>query len=279
VLFYRLTFSCLGIITFAFLTGLPAWSLKSQTASMAPAEPASEPGERRKENSLHVIDLTHPISTSTPTWDGHSGEYHYQKLDSIAKDGFFAGAFNMPEHFGTHMDAPAHFIDGAATIDKLPPERLILPAVVIDVREEVAKNPDYQVTVEKLEDWESRGRITPGCAVLLLTGWDKRYSDAHSYRNPDANGHMHFPGFSTEAGKYLVEDRRVAALGIDTLSIDPGKTEIFPVHKVALAHDVFLIENLKDLELLPARGILLFCGALPIQGGSGSPARILAIVD
>jgi len=228
---------------------------------------------------LHVVDLTHVINTNTPTWEGDQGEYRYEKLTSIAKDGYFSGAFRIPEHFGTHIDAPAHFIEGGPTIEKLSPEHLILPAVVIDVRKEVAENPDYELSVEKITDWERRGKITPGCAVLLLTGWGKRYNDVDSYRNPDNRKHMHFPGYSAEAAKYLVQERGVAGLGIDTLSIDPGQSETFPVHKEALGHDLFLIENLTNLDLLPSRGILLFCGALPIQGGSGCPARVLAIVD
>jgi kynurenine formamidase len=237
------------------------------------------PAEQEKPRNLHVIDLTHTISTKTPSWEGDTGEYRYEKLTSVGKDGYFTGAFRIPEHFGTHMDAPAHFAEGETTIDKLPPEKLILPAVVIDVRKEVADNPDYELTPQKIDDWEDRGRITPGCAVLLLTGWGKRFSDANAYRNPDATKRMHFPGFSSAAAKYLIEERRVAALGIDTLSIDPGRSEAFPVHKLALGHDLYLIENLKNLELLPPRGILLFCGPLPIQGGSGSPARVLAIVE
>lgn len=282
MILYRITCACLFTAVFGYFTQLSAWSLQAQSPSMAPIQPtSSQPptAQGKRESSLHVIDLTHPISSSTPTYEGTQDEYHYDKLSSVAKDGYFTGAFRIPEHFGTHIDAPAHFIDGAITMDKFPPERLILPAIVIDVEDEVAHNPDYELTVDKIEEWQARGHITPGCAVLLYTGWNKRYADATSYRNADAQKHMHFPGFSAAAAKYLIDERRVAALGIDTLSIDPGNSETFPVHKLALAHDVFLIENLTNLDLLPKRGILLFCGALPIQGGSGSPARVLAIVE
>ena len=279
VLFYRLNFSCLSALIIACISSTPAWSLKAQSASMDTFEPPNTVGERKRESSLHVIDLTQPISSRTPTYEGKTNEYSYQKLSTVQKDGYFTGAFHIPEHFGTHMDAPVHFFEGSTTIDKLAPEKLILPAVVIDVRDEATRNPDYELTMDKIDEFESRGRITPGCAVLLRTGWDKRYADADKYRNPDDSKQMHFPGFSSAAAKYLVEDRRVAALGIDTLSVDPGKSEVFPVHKLVLSHDLFLLENLCNLDLLPSRGILLFCGALPIEGGSGSPARVLAIVE
>lgn len=236
---------------------------------------SDQPEPRR----LRVIDLTHPINTNTPTYEAEHDSYHYDKLTTVEKDGYMTGAIKIPEHFGTHIDAPAHFVSGGATIDQLRPERLILPAVVIDVRKEVAENPDYELTVKRIDDWEIQGRIPPGAAVLLLTGWDKHYANESGYRNPDENKQMHFPGFSAEAAKYLLESRSVTALGIDTLSIDPGKTEVFPVHKFALSHDSYLIENLTNLDKLPPRGILIFCGPLAIQGGSGSPARVLAIVD
>jgi len=279
VFLYRIIWPCLAMFLFGCMPSLSAPALQSESPSLATVEPMNESANLQKPRNLHVIDLTHPISASSPTWDAETGEYHYEKLTSVAKDGYFSGAFRISEHFGTHIDAPAHFIDGGMCVDRLPPERLILPALVIDVRKEVAENPDYELTVQKIEDWERQGRITPGCAVLLLTGWGQRFSDSTTYRNPDQMKHMHFPGYSSQAAKYLVEDRRVAALGIDTLSIDPGRSETFPVHKIALAHDVYLIENLNNLDLLPPRGILLFCGPLPIQGGSGSPARVLAIVE
>src|SRR6516225_5268593 len=165
VLFYRLTFSCIAAFTLTYFTGLPAWSLEAQTPTLATVEPK---GKHVKESSLHVIDLTQPISSRTPTYEGTTDEYRYEKLASVQKNGYFAGAMRIPEHFGTRVDAPAHFVDGGMTVDKLPPERLILPAVVIDVREEAAKNPDYELTMSKIDDFESQGRITPGCAVLLL---------------------------------------------------------------------------------------------------------------
>lgn len=261
---------------------MPAWSLEPALQAqedLATVEPTVPPMERTDQRQLRVVDLTHPINADVPTWEGDKGEFRYEKLSSVAKDGYLSGAFRIPEHFGTHIDAPAHFIEGAISVDKLPPERLILPAVVIDVRKEVAANPDYELTVEKIKQWEEHGRLSLGAAVLLLTGWSQRYSDTNAYRNPDTLKHMHFPGYSLAAAKYLIEDRKVSALGIDTLSIDPGQTEVFPVHKFALGHDLFLIENLNNLDLLPARGVLIFCGALPIAGGSGCPARVLAIVE
>lgn len=225
-----------------------------------------------------VIDLTQPLSAKTPTYEGKS-DFTYEPLTTVEKDGYATGAFHMHEHCGTHIDAPTHFISGKRTIDKLEPDNLILPAVVIDVRNEVNKDPDYLLTIEKVKDWEKGGFVPNGAAVLLLTGWSKRFNDAHQYRNPDSKGTMHFPGFSVEAAKYLVEHHKIRALGIDTLSADCGTSEDFLVHSYALKQDLYLIENLTNLDLLPARGALLFCGPLKIEGGTGSPARVMAVIQ
>ncbi len=225
-----------------------------------------------------VIDLTQPLSGKTPTYDGKS-DFKYETLTTIDKDGYATGAFNMHEHCGTHVDAPSHFINGKRTVDKLEPGNLVLPVVVIDVRNEVNKDPDYTLTLDKVKAWEHGGFIPNGSAVLLSTGWGKRCNDANQYRNADSKGAMHFPGFSIEAAKYLVENHKVKALGIDTLSADVGTSEDFLVHSYALKQDLYLIEGLINLDLLPARGSVLFCGPLKIEGGTGSPARVMAVVQ
>jgi kynurenine formamidase len=224
-----------------------------------------------------VVDLTQTLSDKTPTYEGKP-DFKYETLTTVEKEGYATGAFHTHEHCGTHIDAPSHFVSGKRTIDRLEPANLILPAVVIDVRFEVNKDPDYTLTLDRVKAWEKSGYIPTGSAVLLLTGWSKRYQDASHYRNADTKGAMHFPGFSLEAAKYLVENHRVKALGIDTLSADCGTSEDFLVHSYALKQDLFLIENLTNLDALPARGALLFCGPLKIEGGTGSPARVMAIV-
>lgn len=230
------------------------------------------------QGKLRIVDLTHAINEHIPAFDSEPGAFVYERLCSVERDGCFAGAFRIEEHFGTHMDAPAHFVQGAATIDKIAADRLVLPAVVIDARREVEENVDYALTLDKVKAFEKTAAIPAQSAVLLMTGWDKRFRSVNKYRNADKDGCMHFPGYSLEAATYLVEQKQVAAFGIDTLSIDVGPSRDYAVHKRALAGDVYFIENLTNLDLLPPSGALIFCGALAIEGGSGSPARVLAVV-
>jgi kynurenine formamidase len=162
------------------------------------------------------------------------------------------------------------------TIDHIESRRLIAPVVVIDVRAQAKENQDYRLSIADLEAFERGGRVPEGAAVLLLTGWDKRYNDAEKYRNPDKAGALHFPGYSEEAIRYLLR-RNIVALGIDTLSIDYGLSKDFAGHKLSHGGGLYHIENMTNLDKLPARGAAIFVGALPIEGGSGSPARVLAI--
>jgi kynurenine formamidase len=246
----------------------------------AQAKPKAAPSRGLLEQAIRgqarIIDLTHLISASTPTYSGERNALRYEKLADFDKDGYAAGAFRIPEHFGTHVDAPGHFIWGRETVERIAPRRLIAPAVVIDVRPQVKSNPDYQLTPDAIRIWESKGAIPAGAAVLLLTGWGERYWDADKYRNADAGGIMHFPGFSEQAVRYLLK-RKIVALGIDTLSIDYGPSKDFAAHKVSLESGLYHIENMANLDKLPARGAFIFVGPLPLENGSGSPARVLAI--
>jgi kynurenine formamidase len=232
--------------------------------------------ERAIRGQARIIDLTYLINASAPTYSGERNALRYETLADFDKDGYRAGAFCIPEHFGTHLDAPGHFIKGKETIERIAPRRLIAPAVVIDVRPQVKSNPDYQLTPDAIRIWESKGAIPAGAAVLLLTGWGERYWDADRYRNADATGVMHFPGFSEQAVRYLLK-RKIVALGIDTLSIDYGPSKDFAAHKVSLGSGLYHIENMANLDKLPARGAFIFVGPLPLENGSGSPARVLAI--
>lgn len=233
--------------------------------------------ERVLKGQARIVDLTQHIDSRVPTYGGERDSLRYEKLAAFDRDGYAAGAFRIPEHFGTHVDAPGHFIAGTETVDRIDAKRLIAPAAVIDIRGKVRDNPDYRLTVADVEEWEKQGRIPDGAAVLLLTGWDKRYSDAARYRNPDANGIMHFPWYSDEAIKFLAANRKIVALGIDTLSIDYGPSKDFSGHKISHAAGLYHIENMANLDKLPARQAVVFVGPLPIDSGSGSPARVLAI--
>lgn len=233
--------------------------------------------ERALKGQARIIDLTQPLGTRTPTFSGARDSFHYEKQADIDRDGYTLGTLHVPEHFGTHVDAPAHFLKGQETVERIQAKRLIAPAAVIDVRSKVESNADYRLTVSDIQQWERSGKIPAGAVVLLLTGWDKRYADADKYRNADAGGVLHFPGFSEAAIDYLIKQRKVEGLGIDTLSIDYGPSKDFAGHKLSHASGLYHIENMTNLDKLPARGAVVFVGPLPIESGSGSPARVLAI--
>jgi kynurenine formamidase len=231
-------------------------------------------------DQLKVIDLSHVINSKTPDFFGDKDIYQFHHATKVEENGYSTGTFQTPEHFGTHVDAPVHFVKGAAPIDKIPAEHLILPAVVIDVRKQVEDNPDFVLTVPVIQEWEKQNKKIPSnAAVLLLTDWSQRWDSAKQYRNTDSSEQMHFPGYSAEGAKFLIEERKATAIGIDTLSIDPGDSKTYPVHKIAGSHDVYIMENLNNLNQLPPRGILLFCGCPALQDGTGCPSRIIALID
>ena len=205
--------------------------------------------------------MTYAISDKLPTWPGDEHAFEAKTVATPEKDGYFARGFWMLEHFGTHMDAPAHFPPGKLTLDQIPVAHFFGPAEVIDVREEVTKNADYRLTAARVEKWEAdHGRIPAGAIVLLRTGWDSRWPDQARYRNSDAQGSMHFPGFSTEAAKLLIS-RGAVGLGIDTLSIDYGPSKDFEVHRTDLPAGLFNLENVANLGKLPETGAFLIVGA------------------
>lgn len=225
-----------------------------------------------------VVDLTYAHSDKLPTWPGDRRVFEAQLNASIEKDGYFTRSVWMLEHYGTHMDAPAHFPPGTATVDQIPPQRLFGPAVVIDVAELARSNADYRLTVERIAQWEkAHGGIPAGAVVLLRTGWAARWSNHDRYRNQDAAGVMHFPGFSVEAVKLLLE-RQVSGLGIDALSVDYGASKNFEVHKLSHGAGLYHLENLADLSALPEAGAFLVVAPIKLEGGSGGPCRVFAIL-
>jgi kynurenine formamidase len=197
---------------------------------------------------------------------------------TVEKNGYFTRSFWMLEHYGTHLDAPAHFPPGKATVDQIPLKQLMGPAVVLDVRAEGAKDADFQLPGASVEAWEKRhGRIPEGAIVLLRTGWASRWPDAQRYRNQDAQGKMHFPGFSAGAARLLIE-RKVSGLGCDTMSIDYGASADFAVHHLALGAGLYHLENLADLSEMPESGAFLIAAPIKLEGGSGGPVRVFALL-
>ena len=231
-----------------------------------------------------VVDLTHAFDARTLYWPTAPSRFVWKKLTwGETEAGWFyaAGAFSAPEHGGTHLDAPVHFAAGHQSVERIPLERLIGPALVIDVSERAAADPVCRLQPEDVRAFEKRhGRIEPGSIVLLRTGWGRFWPDAKAYLGDDTPGDaskLRFPSYGEEAAQLLVE-RGVAGLGVDTASIDYGPSRDFPVHRVAAAGDVYGLENLAGLDRLPARGATVIALPMKIAGGSGAPVRAVALL-
>ena len=196
---------------------------------------------------------------------------------TVPVNGFYGQIWNFWEHTGTHLDVPAHFIVGGRTSPQLTLDELMAPIAVVDISERAARNPDTVVTTDDLRRYERRhGRIKRGSLVAMNSGWDRRAGSEAAYRNTDASGTMHFPGWSDDAVEWLIDERGIAAIGVDTLSLDPGNATAFVAHVALLSADRFGIENLANLAEIPPRGATAFVGVIPWEEGSGGPARVVA---
>ena len=223
-----------------------------------------------------IVDLTHELHDAMAYWPG--GVPFKKTLLVDYRQGYLLHKFEMGENTGTHVDAPAHFVQGRKTIDQLALSELIVPAVVIDVSKNAQANPSYQLSARDVEAWEAKhGKIAAGSLVILNTGWHKRFNEPKRYINMDADKVMRFPGFGPDSAKLLVE-RSVAGIGIDTLSIDFGASKDFQAHRIMLAANKYQIENLANLDALPPTGATVFVGVLPVRGGSQAQARIVAFL-
>ena len=225
-----------------------------------------------------VVDLSHSIRQGSPSFD-RGEDLTTRTLSEYGKDGYFARELTLPEHFSTHVDAPAHFARGAWTSDEIPAERLVRPLVVLEVAGRAQHDSDYLVSLDDVANWEKQhGRIPPGAVVMAHTGWDRHWDSAPAFRNMDAQGVLHFPGYSLETAQFLVTARDAVGLGIDTLSIDAGQAHDFPVHRFTSTQGVYHIEAVANLEEVPPLGAMVVVGLAKLQGGSGSPARVLALI-
>ncbi|MEC4686884.1 MAG: cyclase family protein [Nitrospirota bacterium] len=231
-----------------------------------------------------LVDLTYPFDEQTIYWPTNKS-FQWEKTDwgMTASGYWFASAnFSASEHGGTHIDAPVHFARGRSTVDQIPPSDLIGPAVVIDVQSKCQANPDYELTVEDIKQWEAKyGRIQEGSLVLMWSGWGARWPDKARYLGSDTPHDprtLHFPGFSRDAAMFLATERAVRGVGIDTASIDPGRSRDFPAHQVLSAADVYALENVAALDRLPPWGATIFALPMKIKGGTGGPVRIIAMV-
>ncbi|MEU3211488.1 cyclase family protein [Nocardiopsis alba] len=257
-------------------------TVRSRTGDAAPGE-TSPPrlGARPPHRGFgHVADLSHTLAPGMPSWDENKPVR--ETLSPPPTDGefgFYVQKWTLTEHSGTHLDAPGHVIGGGRLVPDIDPAELVVPAVVIDVRERVAEDPDTTVGVNDVTAFERlHGRIPEGSAVLMCSGWSERWSEGDdAVRGVDENGVWHFPGFSPEACEYLIERRGVRGFGVDTLSSDPGVSTDFPAHEVIGRADRWGLEALTGLDRLPPLGALLTVGVLPGLDASGGPSRVLAL--
>ena len=236
-------------------------------------------------NRYTLVDLTHGYNAATPYWP--NSPYGF-KLDTLSygstPGGWFYSSFGFsaPEHGGTHLDAPIHFHEGGLTADRVPLKQLITKAVVIDISARAAEDRDARLSRDEVLAFERRhGRIPAGSIVLLRTGWDRYYADRKAYFGDDTPGdvtHLSFPSYGEEAARLLVEERGVVGLGVDTPSIDYGKSADFRVHQVVSGRNAIGLENLTDLDRLPPVGAVLLALPMKIDGGSGGPLRAVAMV-
>ena len=235
--------------------------------------------------NAEMVDLTWPFDEKTLYWPTSPSSFEHKELAyGPTPGGYFYSSYTLctPEHGGTHLDAPIHFAAGKRTADEIPLQQLIAPAVVLDVSDKAAANGDYRLTAADVRAWESQhGTIGAGTIVLLHTGWGKRWPDRKQYFGDDTPGqvdHLHFPSYGEDAARLLVGHRYVAAIGVDTPSIDYRQSKDFIVHQVANGADVPGFENIANLERVPARGAWVIALPMKIAKGSGGPLRIVALV-
>lgn len=231
------------------------------------------------------VDLTHAFDSSTIYWPTDTAGFELTELAFGPTEGgwFYASyALATAEHGGTHLDAPIHFAEGRLAADEIPLSGLIGPAAVLDVSDRATA--DYLVSVEDLQGWELTNSELPDGGILLLrTGWGSRWNDRVAYlgtslEGPEAVAELHFPGLSEEAARWLVDERGIVAVGIDTPSIDRGQSTDFRAHVVLYSENVAGFENVANLDLLPEAGAYVVALPMKIAGGSGGPLRIVAFV-
>jgi len=239
-----------------------------------------------QQRDRRLIDLTYSFSSQTIYWPTAEGFKLAVDAEGMTEKGYYYSAysFSAAEHGGTHMDAPVHFARGMATIDQIPLTRVVAPGILVDVQKQAAADRDYQVTAQDLMEWEkSNGRIPDGCILLLRTGWGKFYPDKIKYLGTDKKGpegvsQLHFPGLDPAAAGWLAANRKISAIGIDTASIDYGQSKLFESHQALYKEGLFAIENVANLHELPAKGFEIIALPMKIQGGSGAPVRIIAVM-
>jgi kynurenine formamidase len=253
--------------------------LAAACSSPPPPASASFPGGQ-------LVDLSHAYDETTIFWPTAERFRLEKTADGVTPQGYYYAAnnFSTAEHGGTHLDAPIHFSQGAQTVDQIPLERFLGPAVIVDVTAQADKDRDYLVTADDLQRAErEQGPISSDAILLIRTGFSRRWPDAAAYlgtaeRGADAVRDLHFPGLHPDAARWLVANRPVKAVGIDTASIDYGQSTLYEVHRMLFERNIPAFENLTALERLPLRGAFVVALPMKIGDGSGAPLRAIAIL-
>ena len=230
------------------------------------------------------IDLSYTFDENTIYWPTAEKFALDTVSEGVTENGYYYSAYQFcaAEHGGTHLDAPVHFAAGKWPVEEIPVDKMIGEAIVVDVSEKALPNPDYQATVEDLQAWETvHGNIPEDAILLLHTGYGKYWPDRNQYMGtaevgPDAVPKLHFPALHPDAAKWLVENRKIKAFGLDTPSIDYGQSKLFETHQILFKENIPAFENVANLEKLPAKGSYVVALPMKIKGGSGGPLRIIA---
>jgi kynurenine formamidase len=231
-----------------------------------------------------LVDMTYSFSAETQHWPTAQPFKLEKHTEGMTPQGYWYASYDYSgsEHVGTHIDAPFHFAKGKWTVDQIPLAKTIGPGVIVDVRGKAQANADYRLDVSDLRTWERRnGKIPPGAIVLMHSGWGQFWKDRKKFFGTDQPGdttNLRFPGFSKDAAEFLVKERKINAAGIDTASIDYGASRDFIVHQVFGRSNVPVFENVANLDRLPAKGATIFAVPMKIQGGTGAPLRIFALL-
>jgi len=242
--------------------------------------------------AIEVVDLTAPLSSSTPVIQlppefGQSARFELEEISRYDDRGpaWYWNNFHSGEHTGTHLDAPNHWVTGQdlSDVGSLPVSHLMAPACVVDVSMESEQDPDFLVEIDHLRSWEhEHGPLPEGCWLLLRTGWDARADSQERFLNADENG-PHTPGLSAACAQWLAQESPVIGLGVETVGTDAGAAHsfdpMFPCHSYLMGSGKYGLTQLRNLDRLPPTGAVVVAGPLPIVGGSGAPARVLALVE
>jgi len=235
-----------------------------------------------KELKRHrIVDLTHAFAPGTPRFKGFP-DMSTRDLFTYQRGGFWVQEFTLVGQYGTHVDPPAHFHQGLRTVDEIPPDEMFLPLVVVDCHTQAEADPDFVLTAEALRAWEkTHEKIPPGAFVAMRTDWSKRWPDSEKMQNKDRKGVAHYPGWTLKALRFLIEKRRVTAIGHEPTDTDPGvKTSknIYECESYVLKTNHYQIELLANLDQVPETGAIVLVTFPKPKAGSGFPARVLAIV-